>query len=65
MKWISVDKRMPDNRKAVIVWCPQRQNKYMAWWSGNFWFHFGGLGMLMTGDVTHWMPTPAPPKEGK
>jgi hypothetical protein len=60
--WISVDECMPCDYRAVLVWCPERRNKYTACWRDNEWNHFGGFARGFTEQVTHWMPTPEPPK---
>ena len=61
--WISVRERMPDDTKSVLVWCPSRRNKYTACWVCPDWIHFGGrFDVIVLEDVTHWMPTPEPPK---
>jgi len=62
-EWISVKDKLPGNSRSVLVWCPERFNKYTAYFNDGHWFHFGGVGRyLMTEDVTHWMPTPDPPQ---
>ena len=60
--WISVKERMPSTTTAVLVWCPDRRNKYTACWKGGEWNHFGGI-YAMTQEVSHWQPTPAPPPD--
>ena len=61
-KWISVGERLPENTKAVIVWCPECADKYTAYWDFEEWWFFGGFGLL-TETVTHWMPLPEDPEE--
>ena len=60
-KWISVKERLPENTKAIIVWCPERANQYTAYWRFDEWWFFGGIGLL-TEPVTHWIPLPSPPE---
>lgn len=68
-KWINVCDHFPpvteglSHSKAVIVWCPERRNKYSAVWfpAGKCWSYFGNSGKL-TEEVTHWTPLPAPPE---
>jgi oligoribonuclease NrnB/cAMP/cGMP phosphodiesterase (DHH superfamily) len=63
-EWIPVRERMPDNSKAVLVWCPERKNKYTACWKVPYWLHFGGAcSSEVTEDVTHWKPLPNPPEK--
>jgi hypothetical protein len=61
-KWISVREKMPPNTVSVLVWCPERKNKYTACWVAPKWRHFGGISFEeLHEDVTHWRPTPEPP----
>jgi hypothetical protein len=63
--WISVKERYPENSISVLVWCPERQNKYTACWidgAERHWRHFGGTSWAeVVEEVTHWQPTPVPP----
>ncbi|MBE9509150.1 MAG: DUF551 domain-containing protein [Chloroflexi bacterium] len=70
MDWISVDERMPECDGApVIAWGQKiglpaiatflRQDDRILW--RNFW----GGGPAIFENVTHWMPLPDPPEEGK
>ncbi len=62
-KWIRVQERMPSNSVSVLVWCPDRSNKYTAYWRAPDWIHFGGgFGKTVEETVTHWMCTPDAPK---
>ena len=61
MKWISVKEEMPSDTVAVLVWCPERRNKYTAAWHDPSWVHFGGGFLDVKEEVTHWMPTPDSP----
>ena len=71
-EWISVDERLPDNCRAVLValegltiaGAPAR---VIGSYSGGFWMvadadgtHY--LTKYMRYKVTHWMPLPEPPK---
>lgn len=64
--WISVKDRMPEEFTSVIVHVPGENQ-----WSTvrEAYFARGGwctrIGIFSTDDVTHWMPLPEPPKEGK
>jgi hypothetical protein len=58
MKWISVEKEMPEVRRDVLLWC--------GW---NITGFYGNDGQFYTEDkqnvvhmVTHWMPLPEPPE---
>lgn len=65
--WISVKKILPQDDRAVLVYCPERKNIYCAFYesANRTWGHFGGLNRILEHDVTHWMPLPWPPKEEK
>lgn len=71
-EWISVDERLPDNHRAVLVACegltiggyaPIAIGSY----GGGFWSLADADGTAyltkyMRCTVTHWMPLPEPPK---
>lgn len=62
--WIPVSEKLPENKKAVLIWCPMYKNIYTAYLdpSDNTWQHFGSH-LHSCSNVTHWMPLPAPPQE--
>lgn len=63
-RWIPVNEGLPEDRKAVLVWCPDRKNKFCVTHSESGWRVFGAHGNhLLDEEVTHWRPLPAPPKE--
>jgi len=59
--WISVEERLPEERKAVLIHCPEIKCTFTAtletlldtqiWWS------FGGDGPIQY-EVVAWMPMP-------
>lgn len=53
----------PRNTHSILVWCPERMNTYIVYWthSNSTWTHFGSLGRTLTEEPTHWMPLPEPP----
>jgi hypothetical protein len=59
MKWISVKDRVPKTFDRVLAYLPNKK-KAITW----MWF-----GQEATTNapwhVSHWMPLPAPPKEGE
>ena len=57
MRWIPVEERLPEEKQRVIVRC-ERVGTSVGWilW-GNWMTDIGPHA----GDVTHWMPLPAPP----
>lgn len=65
MEWISVKERLPGYETAILVYCPQNENIYCAFYSFDYkWFYFGqGYSEKIEEEVTHWMPLPKPPKE--
>ena len=58
-EWISVKERVPEEKTRVLVYVPRSyteidtdrilDRRWVRW----------------NGHVTHWMPLPEPPKEGK
>ena len=71
-QWISVDERLPDNCRAVLVALKGltiggAPAMVIGSYSGGFWMiadadgtHY--LTKYMRYEVTHWMPLPEPPK---
>lgn len=59
-RWISVDERLPENGKRVLV-TTDKGNPFVARYDHK-WARWRVSG---TTDVTHWMPLPKPPEEGK
>ena len=61
--WIAVTtETMPTDRKAKLVWCPERKNRYMACWIEGNWWVFGAHRTQIDEEVTHWAePLPTPP----
>ncbi len=68
--WISVNDRLPNSNKKVLVYCKNERDEYVGVgyyrnWMGKYWFDsenkepFEVCGY----EVTHWMPLPEPPKE--
>lgn len=74
--WIPVSERMPEEDEEVLVFdgagCSVmalvNRDKTDVWhWDGSYymeWQNFNGTIHADISDVTHWMPLPAPPKEG-
>lgn len=70
-KWIPVTERLPEEKLAVLVWCPQRSNIYCAYHDKrnvnkvvySEWFIFGAFNTLVNENVVAWMPLPEPYKE--
>ena len=62
--WISVKDRLPGYGKSylVITPCSNIHIAYMLSYN-NGWHSSRGVDVVL--PVTHWMPLPAPPKEGK
>jgi len=74
-KWIKVEDRMPDKRKAVLVYAPGMNEPICMmyydpdsdsadlgeWVSEPSGPGRGGWYSMSANDVTHWMPLPEPP----
>jgi len=63
MGWISVDERLPEDGKFVMIYNPRGmmmrsignlQRETFTWWDV--------ISGVWTKSVTHWQPLPAPPK---
>lgn len=62
--WISVKDRLPEfSFRSVLAFESTNFNSYTATFDGRNWYHFGGLGGIINGEVSHWMPLPERPKE--
>lgn len=64
-QWISVDARMPEGFRPVIVCREKVKGEYVVEQGykdvGDWWKVYG----TRTKKVTHWMPLPDPPEEDK
>ena len=68
-EWISVEDRLPEASNVVLVtaFWRGRWNVFMGWYLPrcNEWCIRTGVGAQDRARVSHWMPMPAPAKEGK
>lgn len=55
-KWIPVTERLPEEKKAVLIWCPQYKNLYCAYRENEQWWIFGSYSHRIVDDVVAWMP---------
>ena len=65
-KWISVEERLPERRKAVIVYVPQIRCSFMAFRDHTGWKCWSPAAtdfFPMDKEISHWMPAPEPPEE--
>lgn len=60
--WLPIE-TAPKGRTAVLVYRADTKCTYGASWDDitNEWRHFGGSSYPVGGEITHWMPLPAPP----
>lgn len=56
-KWISVEDRLPDENKKVLVTNPSAHTSKIAWKYCGHWFFDTNFDVL---EPTHWMPFPPP-----
>jgi hypothetical protein len=71
-EWIPMAERLPDDAKSVLLLIDTGHGirRCVAYWCGDEqeWIRQAcdrRAGELPAGDVTHWMPLPAPPSDGK
>jgi len=68
-RWISVEERLPEKHVEVLI-CTEDYGKNelgfanIAVWDGSEWIETWNRKESIP-YVSHWMPLPAPPKEGK
>ena len=61
-EWISVDDRLPENiANRVLVVCERSNGVFYAHYEKPFWINLETDKPFIS-TVTHWMPTPQPPK---
>lgn len=69
-KWIPVTERLPDNIDEEVLVCNEGYGKdgtgfaTVAVYNGNGWLECWERKQYLA-CITHWMPLPEPPKEGK
>lgn len=58
--WLSVKKILPQDNRAVLVYCPEYKNICLAYYESakGTWSYFGGANGVLEHDVTHWAPLP-------
>ena len=57
-KWIPVSEKLPEGKRAVLVWCPQYKNIYCAYLEKEQWWIFGAFIQIVPNEVIAWMPLP-------
>ena len=69
-KWIPVTERLPEVRHAVLCYTPHHKNIWaLSLHEDNEWYYWIPTNKKYNpdfeGDITHWMPLPEHPKEGR
>lgn len=65
-EWISVKDRLPEHGDVVLCFMKFGEQRILQWDSvSSWWLGYGHGDDWQKADVTHWMPTPQPPKGGK
>lgn len=67
--WISVEDELPPKEKNVLIWSSGSKEVMMGYYIGRNWQRKTNDFYSYVDDgywhnVTHWMPTPQPPKKG-
>ena len=62
-EWVPISERLPEERIAVLVWCPERKNIYCACYEEKQWWIFGAYFKKIEDDVTAWQSLPEPYEE--
>ena len=57
-RWIPCRERLPEERKAVLVYCPERKNIYCACYENEQWWIFGAYFEKIEFEVVAWQPLP-------
>ncbi len=69
-EWIPVTERLPEVRHAVLCYSPHHKNIWaLSLHEDNEWYYWIQTNKKYNpdfeGDITHWMPLPEHPKEGR
>jgi hypothetical protein len=59
-EWIPVTERLPEEKQAVLVWCPEYKNIYCAYCANGNWWIFGAFSQIIPNAVIAWQPLPEP-----
>jgi hypothetical protein len=59
-KWILVSEKLPRERKAVLVYCPERKNIYCGYYEEKQWWIYGAYFTKIEEDVIAWQTLPKP-----
>lgn len=57
-KWISVNERLPEEDKDVLIYVPSKNGDSAHWVRD---YHINGKWIIHGYEPTHWMPLPEPP----
>ena len=63
-KWIPVSERLPERFDGVLLWCDSNKYAFIGFKNGYGEWCVPGFETGVNFRITHWMPLPAPPKEG-
>lgn len=64
-RWIPVSKKLPEEYNAVLVYCPENDNIFLAYLCENKWYIFTPHGddTPINDSIVAWMPLPEPYRE--
>lgn len=61
-KWVKASERKPERLVRVII---SHEGQFgIGWWDNGRWVYEGHAESALDPLVSHWMPLPAPPREG-
>lgn len=65
MNWISVEERLPEYGKCILLYSDEGGVAEGALNRHGFWEQWRWSAKLLMSEVTHWTPLPPPPKQNE
>ncbi len=66
-RWIPVTKRLPKDDTDILVYCTEGEESRIVAvnYANGVWFDCIFNTVMVVKNITHWMPLPKPPTEGR